>query len=661
MISKLFRKVYRLIQKFVFFKYYNKKREIIRNSYLFDRIFKKVFGSLRNAEIRESFFNNQLFAYSNKNEKEKIIEYLNYYCIEEIKNYLNFANKIINKEFNIFEKTYKFKEEVDWHYSFFNNFSWPLQKSEKIDIRPKSQEVDVKYVWEFNRHQFLMYLGFAYYYTEDEKYTKEFKDLILDWIKKNPTLYGINWYSGLEISIRLISWIFTLYFFRNSKEINNDIFFKEAFKSMFQHVYYLKYFYAPRSLNHTIGELFGLYLFSKTFINLKPIKKWERRYSKKFKRQIILQTRPDGTNIEQSVNYHRFVLEFFSLFYILNPKSLKRKERDLIEKMFDYLLYIIKPNGTFPLIGDFDDGKVLLLTTNKENSFIDLINLGSIMFLREDLNFLSKRLFPSSILLFGSKGYEIYNNLDKIEPNNILKYFKNSGYIVIRNNWSKDSNYLFVDFGEFGAQFSGHSHSSITNFIYSYKGKNIINDSGTYSYNKSWTERNLFRSSKAHNVLVINNKNQAKIKSWFSWEDKPKLKRIININDVVELTCRHNGYKGFFVERKIITNKFLSQLILKDKIIPLNNLDKDRSYNINIYLHFDKNVELQYENNKIKINDELTIKIFSNNSFKTNLEKFYYSPNYGFKEECWILNIHLIKKFNNNKLIELITEISPLD
>ena len=72
MISKLFRKVYRLIQKFVFFKYYNKKREIIRNSYLSDKIFKKIIGSLRNAEIRKSFFNNQLFAYSNKNEKEKI-------------------------------------------------------------------------------------------------------------------------------------------------------------------------------------------------------------------------------------------------------------------------------------------------------------------------------------------------------------------------------------------------------------------------------------------------------------------------------------------------------------------------------------------------------------------------------------------------------------
>ncbi|MFX1320919.1 MAG: alginate lyase family protein [Promethearchaeota archaeon] len=620
-----------------------------------------MFGSLRYVQIRESFFNNQLFAYSNKNEKEKIIEYLNYNCNEEISNYLHYADKIINREFNIFEITYKFQEKINWHYSFFNDFSWQLQKSENIDIRPQNQEVDVKYVWEFNRHQFLTYLGFAYYYTKDEKYAKEFRNLILDWIKNNPTLYGINWYSGLEISIRLISWIFTLYFFESSKEINNDLFFKEIFKSIFQHVYYLKYFYTRRGLNHTIGELFGLYLFSKVFRSLKPTQKWEKKYLRKFKKQIILQTRPDGTNIEQSVNYHRFVLEFFSLFYILDPNSLKREERDLIGKMYDYLLYIIRPNGTFPLIGDFDDGKVLLLTTYKESSFIDLINLGSIIFQREDLNFISKRIFPSSILLLGPKGYEIHNKLNKIIPNNTYKYFKNSGYIVIRNNWSEESNYLFVDFGVFGAKSSGHTHSSITNFIYSYKGKDIINDSGTYSYNKSWKERNLFRSSKAHNILVVNNQNQAKIKSWFSWEDKPKLDRSITINQGIDLTCRHNGYKRFFVERKILTTQTLIPLILKDKVIPLKNLDKSRMYRINLYLHFDKNAEIKLENNIITINKELEIEVLSEDISKVTLEKFYYSPNYGIKEECWILNVHLDKKFNNNKLTEITTLIHRIN
>jgi len=659
-ISRFKRKINKIFQKFVFFKYHNKKREVIRNSFVSDKLFKNIFRSLKITEIRRLFFNNRLFAFSNKNEKAKIIGYLNHYCNREIKDYLHYANRIINKEFDIFDITHRFKEKVDWHYSFFNDFSWLMQKSEVMDKRPKNMDIDVKYVWEFNRHQFLIYLGFAYYYTEDEIYAREFKSLVLDWINNNPPLYGINWHSGLEISIRLISWIFTLYFFENSKVINNNKFFKEIFKSMYQHAYYLKYFYTRCSLNHTIGDLFGIYLFSKVFKEFKPIKKWEKRFFKKFKKQIILQTRLDGTNVEQSVNYHRFVLEFFSLFYILNPNSLKREERDLIEKMYDYLLFLIKPDRSYPLIGDSDDGKVLLLTYHKKNSFVDLINLGTIMFQREDLKFISEELSPLSILLFGTKGYEVYNNLKSKKPKNKFRHFKNAGHIIIRDNWSKKGNYLFVDYGIFGDQAAGHSHSSITNIIFSYQGKNIINDSGTYSYNKSWKERNWYRGSKAHNIIVINNKNQAKIKSWFSWENKPKLNRSVSINDVIELTCNY-GYEGFLIERKIITNKFLNNLKVKDKIIPLSNLDNDKSCNINYYLHFDKKVELKHFNNNIIINNELKIEISSKERLEISFEKYYYSPNYGFKEECWMLNVHLIKKFNNKKAIEITSKISPIN
>jgi len=651
-----------LLNNLLLFTYYNKKRTILRNSFhsdfLLDEFFKK---SLNFEKMRNIFFNKQIFAYSNNLEREKIIEYLKEDCVIEIGNYIEYADKIIRKELSIFEKSYRFKNKLDWHYSFFNTFKWILEKSENINIHPNIREIDVKYVWELNRHQFLIYLGFAYYFSKNKVYAREFKQLILDWIKKNPPLYGINWHSGLEISIRLISWIFSLYFFKDSKEINNNDFFKKIFTSMFQHAYYLRYFYSRRKFNHTVGDIFGLYLFSKIFEEIKPIKKWEKKFYKKFKRQILLQIRPDGTHIEQSVNYHRFVLEFFILFVLINPNDINEEEKKNINKMYDYLLYIIKPNRNFPLIGDFDDGKVLLLTFYKNNPFIDLINLGSILFQRGDLKYASKNISPISILLLGTRGYEIYKKLKIQEPYKKFKYFENAGYIVIRNNWSDKANFLFIDFGKFGAQKAGHSHSSITNFIYCYRGKNIINDSGTYTYNKSWKERNLFRSSKAHNILVINQKNQAEIKSWFEWEKKPKLKRNIYIKDGgIELSCIHNGYKGFLVERKIITNDVLNELLIKDKIIPLNYLKTNELVSINLYLHFDNSIKLELINNRVLINDEMKLEISSKHNFITRFEKFFYSPLYGIKMECPMLNIYLNNDFNANKIIEIETKIIGL-
>jgi len=292
---------------------------------------------------------------------------------------------------------------------------------------------------------------------------------------------------------------------------------------------------------------------------------------------------------------------------------------------------------------------------------MDLLNLGSILFQRGDLKFHSKKLLPPSILLLGSKKIEIYNNLKIIKPNTKLKYFKDAGYFVIRNNWSSKANYLFIDFGRFGARNAGHSHSNITNIIYSYKGKNIITDSGTYTYNKSWEERNYFRSSKAHNVLTINNQNQAMIKSWFSWENKPRVKSIINIhNNKIELGCYHNGYKGFNIKRNIITNRDLNNILIKDTVIRSQEIQNEEIFDIKIYYHFSRGLNISLENNIVNIDNEILLKVSSSFDFNVQIDKSLYSPNYGEKYENSLLSISSNHSFKQNAIFEILIEIKNI-
>ena len=652
---------YNLFYRKLFLNYYNKKKLILKNSYskdsLLNRYFKK---SLDINKFRASFFESNLFPYCNLLEKEELIRLLKTYCSDYIKDYLNHAEKILNKEVQIFDKNVKFSKKINWFFGFKDTFNWPIIACEKINIRPL-ENIDVKYVWELNRHQFFTYLGFAYYITGEVKYALGFKDLILDWIKNNPPLIGINWYSGLEISLRLTSWIFTLYFFKDCKEINNNKFFKLIFESMFQHAYFLRYFYQRRSFNHTIGDLFGVYFFSRTLKNIRTMKKWEKIFFKKFKTQIYLQIREDGTNIEQSINYHRFVLEFISIFLILNSDILSKNEKSLIEKMFDYTINIIKPDGNFPLIGDNDDGKVLLLSAYEKNPYICLINLGAILFKRGDFKYFSKNLFPISILLTGFQGLNTFNEINVFQPIEKVKFFDKSGYIVIKSDFLKDSSYLFVDFGRFGPGNAAHTHSNVSNIIFSSKGQDIIIDSGTYSYNMTWKERNYFKSSVAHNVLTINQKNQALIDGWFSWKNKPNLKRYIEFdNKTIELTCYHNGYKNFITKRKITTNIDLRKIIIEDSVRPLH-YSTSEFFNIDIYFHFAHDIDLKVENNEIITNKGVKMKIFSNENFKILKEKSVYSPSYGIKIDNNIVKIHLFTSLNNNKLIKIKTEINSLN
>ncbi|MFX1258127.1 MAG: alginate lyase family protein, partial [Promethearchaeota archaeon] len=480
---------------------------------------------------------------------------------------------------------------------------------------------------------------------------------------KNPPLYGINWYSALEISIRLITWIFALCFFEDSNEINNNSVFKKIFSSMFQHAYYLRYFYTKRKFNHTVGELFGIYLFCRFFNELKPFKKWEKKFYSKFESQIFLQTRVDGVNIEQSINYHREVLEYFSLFYFINSRiKIKKKEKILIEKMYDFLLYIIKPNTSFPLIGDFDDGSILLLNHYIKNPFMQLINFGTILFRREDLKFIVNKIYPSSILLTGIEGWKTFHSLKPKEPIKKLKYFKSSGYISIRNNWNKKANYLFYELARFGPSKASHTHSGITNFIFSFQGKDIILDSGTFTYNKSLKERDYFRSSQAHNLLIINQRNQAKTIPWFGWKNIPHIyRKIEKKNDSIRLVCSHDGYKGFITNRELITNKNLTYLKIIDTIFQKQTEVDKKIYDIDIYYHFNRDLTLKVNENKVIINKILILKISSEQNFIINIEKSFYSPQYGLKYENSMVKIHFKYSFENKKSLEIITEINPLN
>ena len=647
-------------RKHVFLKkYFQKKRNLLLNSEKSQLLLKRFINKNNDLDkIRKTFFNNKIFSYSNDKEKKDILEHLEINCKSFINRYLEHAAKILRKEFSIFEKSVSFEKEIDWHYSFFDKYNWPFRIADEINIRPENQTIDVKYVWELNRHQFLTYLGFAYYYTEKEKYASIFREFILDWIKKNPPFIGINWYSSLEISLRLTSWIFSLIFFKNSKIINNNYFFEKIFHSMLQHAYYLRFFYFRRSFNHTIGDIFGIYLLSKIFYNIKPFKKWSKSFRKKLIKQIDLQIRLDGVNIEQSVNYHRFVLEFFTLFVLIEKNNLKDEKKYLIEKMYDYLLYIIKPNKNLPLIGDSDDGKVLLLTFYDTESYLHLLNLGSIIFKRQDLKYISRKISPISILLLGINGIIKYNKLNIQKPKDLIKHFNKSGYISIRNNWSKHGNYLFIDFGRFGPQHAPHSHSGITNIIFTYNGQDILIDSGTYTYNKSWNERNLHRSSKAHNILMINNKNQAKVLSWFEWDKKPKIKRNIKRNgNLFKFSCIHDGYKGYLVKRVIITRTNLDNLEIRDFVIPYDLSNIGKALKISIFFHFNDDVNLNIIDNQIMINNEIKLIISSKHLFEIKEEEFFYSPHYGKKFKSNMISINLKVKSINFKQVEVITKL----
>ncbi len=104
---------------------------------------------------------------------------------------------------SIFGKKFDYTaREIDWHQDLFSGKRFPLTFAKTINIR-SSPDLSAKNVWEVNRLQFLVLIALDYAHTGDRRHLERFMNIMNSWIDANPYLTGVNWYSNIEVSIRM--------------------------------------------------------------------------------------------------------------------------------------------------------------------------------------------------------------------------------------------------------------------------------------------------------------------------------------------------------------------------------------------------------------------------------------------------------------------------
>ena len=107
--------------------------------------------------------------------------------------------------YSIFGNRLHYLDSINWHLDFINKKEFPMNFSFAIDTR-SGRHGNVKVVWEVNRLQFLAELCLKYSQTKDSRYLNPFVSIIKSWKPANPYLKGVNWYSNIEVNIRIINW-----------------------------------------------------------------------------------------------------------------------------------------------------------------------------------------------------------------------------------------------------------------------------------------------------------------------------------------------------------------------------------------------------------------------------------------------------------------------
>ncbi len=136
------------------------------------------------------------------------------------------ADRIAEGRFDLLAfRNLSFGTPIDWHLEPIAGKRAPLVHWSRLNYLDADLFGDKKIVWELNRHQYFITLGQAYWLTSDERYAEVFVAHVTSWMDQNPPKLGVNWASSLEVAFRSISWLWALYFFKNSPALTaGDLF-----------------------------------------------------------------------------------------------------------------------------------------------------------------------------------------------------------------------------------------------------------------------------------------------------------------------------------------------------------------------------------------------------------------------------------------------------
>jgi len=405
---------------------------------------------------------------------------------------------------------------LDWHQDIISGHRWPkgkfYKKYNQVDL---SNNADVKLPRELSRCHHLLYLGQAYLITHDEKYTREFTSQIEYWINENPLMYSINWGCAMDVAIRAANWIYALGMFLESPLVN-EVFIRKMIVSLYEHGFFvfnnLEKNYR-NSNNHYLSNLSGLILLGLLFQKTRYGNIWLKYSIPEYYRELRSQILPSGASYEKSISYHRLVTELAAYpFFVLirNGYNVPFDIRFRIHKMFDFVANYTKPDGLAPVVGDMDDGRFLPFSIYPNRDHRYLLFLSTVIF--ADSHY--KPLVPidawDGFFLLGPDYREQFNQVDIKLEKAVSAPIPDAGFCILRHH----DLYIFINnsgaasYPDQTNQWGSHAHADLLSFELAFGETSFLVDPGTYVYTSSPKDREMFRGTKMHNTLMIDQMSQ---------------------------------------------------------------------------------------------------------------------------------------------------------
>ncbi|MBF0431772.1 MAG: discoidin domain-containing protein [Fibrobacteria bacterium] len=424
----------------------------------------------------------------------------------------------------------------------------------------------------FTRLPIISSLYSAYRSTGNIKYLTKMDENLRDFLIHSLPYTGwtnnanVIW-RGLEIAMRINVFSKVFYGLINNEELLPATRLL-ILCTLNEHGQYLKDYHGQG--NWLTIELGNLTLLGAAWPEFKQSTPWIDYSLATLKADLSKQVYPDGVQTELTSHYHWVALTMFEQTVDVCKQAnreISSDFTDVIEKMWNYLAYSMRPDGYGLLNNDGD--KVY----NR-----DQIVSASTKYVRPDWTYIASN---------GESGEK-----PEGEPS---VYFKWAGQLLMRNGWDKNAHWGFFDKGPWGSahQHNDHLHMSIAAF-----GRDLLVDAGRFAYDGPIGIKYgpYARSSMSHNVILIDGKGQA---------PNQTMATVANENyKIGPMLDYSSGEIGSFEGLTGTASHRRSVMYVRDKYwVVMDRVNSDRARTIQVLWHFHPDCNVIVDGKSVSSND----------------------------------------------------------
>lgn len=514
---------------------------------------------------------------------------------------IRLADRVLEGQIALFGVEVLLNDPIQWHKDPKTGRSWPADVFwSDIDIRDGRTVGGVKWVWELNRHHHIVTLAKAYYLSQNEQYAWRACQDLTSWLDQNQFGRGVNWTSSLELALRLINWSWALAFLRGCDALQQPLFERLLTAVQAQASYIERHLSKYSSANnHLVGEAVGMLFAGICFPYFDESVTWRDKGLRIIGEQIPLQLLPDGTPAEQTIEYLTFLLDFnFQALRLaaLNSLPLPAIWHERLAQVAHFVHAVLRPDGSFPTLGDGDDAWVVRLDDTGEQSR-----------LRSFLVLIALELDPNAAVPFrDEKTFWLYGEAAVDAPLASLPApastnFSDGGLVVMRHA----ETVVTFDYGPLGyLETAAHGHADALHVTLSQGSTPLLIDPNTFAYQEGYEWRDFFRSTAAHNTIVVDGKDQSEMQGAFLWGRKAEARLLAwkTAASQDHAVAQHNGYAqiGVIHQRDVRFDK-PNQLVVTD------TLRGDGTHNVALYWHLAPHALVEQMDEKVVVRVEAAV------------------------------------------------------